>query len=54
MFSNKWWSTKIGAKLLSDLAIFSIFFPEILLDFHKSTQVVLLCQLMHFLSGIIT
>ena len=48
MSANKWWSTKSGAKLLSDLGIFSIFSSEIPLDFHDSIQVVLLKYLMYF------
>ena len=36
MFSNKWWSTEVGSKLLSDLVIFSIFSSDIPLDFHNS------------------
>ena len=32
---NTWWSTKIGAKLLSDLAIFSMFSSGRPLDFHE-------------------
>ena len=35
MHGNKWWSTKVGAKLVSDLVIFSIFSSEIPLDFHE-------------------
>ena len=30
MSRNKWWSTKVGAKLLSDLVIFSIFSSELI------------------------
>ena len=33
MFSDKWLSTKVGAKLLSDFIMFSIFSSEIPLDF---------------------
>ena len=40
MSGNKWWSTKVGAKLLSDLVIFSIFSCETPLDFHEATLVV--------------
>ena len=34
MSGNTWWSTNVGAKLLSDLVIFSIFSFDITLDFH--------------------
>ena len=40
MSGNEWWSTKFGAKLLSDLVIFSILSSDIPLDFHDSTGVV--------------
>ena len=43
---------KIGAKLLSDLAIFSIFFSDILLHFQESVRVGLLKYLMYFFAGI--
>ena len=46
MPGNKWWSIKIGAKLLSDLVIFSILSSEILLDLHESILVVPLKYLM--------
>ena len=51
MSGNTWWSTKVGAKLVSDLDIFSIFSSEIPLDFHESIGV-LLKYLMHVLAGI--
>ena len=35
MSGNKWWSIKIGAKFLSDLAIFSILSFDIPLDFQE-------------------
>ena len=54
MPDNKWCSTKVGAKLLSDLVIFSIFSFDISLYFHKSTRVVPLKHLMYFLAGINT
>ena len=57
MSGNKWWSTKIGAKLLSDLvtfSIFSIFSSDIPLDFYESILVVPLKYLMYFLAGINT
>ena len=40
MSGNTRWSTEVGAKLLSDLVIFSIFSSEIPLDFHESIRVV--------------
>ena len=40
--------TKVGAKLLSDLIIFSIFPSDIPLDFRKLIQVVPLKYLMYF------
>ena len=45
------WSTKRGAKSLSDLVIFSIFSSEIPLKFHESIQVVPLKYLMCFAAG---
>ena len=51
---NKWWSRKVGAKLLSDLVICFIFFSEIPLDFHESIWVVPLKYLMYFLARINT
>ena len=51
MSGNKWWSTKIGAKLLSDLVILSVLSSYILLDFHKSIRVVPLRYLIYFLAG---
>ena len=52
MSISRWWSTKVGAKLLSDLVTFSIFSSDIPLDFHKLIQVVLLKYLIYFLVGI--
>ena len=52
MSGNEWWSTKVGAKLMSDLAIFSSFSSNIPLDFHDSTRVMLVKYLMYFLAGI--
>ena len=46
MSENKWWSIKVGAKLLSDLAIFSILSSDILLGFDNSIRVVPLKYLM--------
>ena len=51
--SNEW-STKVGAKLLSDLVIFSILSSDIPLDLHDSIWVVLAKYLMYFLAGINT
>ena len=39
MSDNKWWSTKVGAKLLSYLVTFSILSSDIPLDFHESIRV---------------
>ena len=52
MSGSTWWSIKFGAKLLSDLVIFSIFSLDISLDFQELIQVVPLKYLMYFLSGI--
>ena len=41
MSGNKWWSTNAGAKLLSDLVMFSTLSSDIPLDFHDSTEAVL-------------
>ena len=38
MSGNTRWSTEVGAKLLSDLVIFSIFSSDVPLDFHESIQ----------------
>ena len=54
MSGNKCWSTKVGANLLSDLIIFSIFLSDIALDFHESIQLVPLKYWMYFLAGINT
>ena len=48
MSGNTWWSTKFGAKLLSDLVTFSIFYFDITLNFYKSIGVVPLKYLMYF------
>ena len=52
MSGNKWWYTKVGAKLLSDLVIFSILSSDIPLDFHDSIRVVPVKYLVHFLAVI--
>ena len=52
--SDKTWSTKVGAKLLSDLVIFSILFSDVPLDFHDSIQVVPIKNLLYFVAGINT
>ena len=54
MSGNTWWSMKVGTKLLSNLAIFSMFSSGIPLDFHESIRKLLLKYLMHFLPGINT
>ena len=55
MSGNKWWSIKVGAKLLSNLVIFSIFSSDNPLDFHESIPVVVsLKYLMHISAGINT
>ena len=51
MFGNKLWSTKVGAKLLSDLLIFSILSSYIPLDFHEWILVVVWEYLMYFIAG---
>ena len=51
---NRWGSTKVGAKLLPNLVIFSIFSSEIPLDFHNSIRLVPLKYLMYFLDVINT
>ena len=51
---NKWRSTKVGAKLLSDLVMFSIVASDIPFDFYHSTWVVPLKYLMYFLVGVNT
>ena len=51
---NRWGSTKVGAKLLPNLVIFSIFSCEIPLDFHNSIRLVPLKYLMYFLDVINT
>ena len=50
MSGNWWWLTKFGAKVPSDLVIFS----DIQLDFQELIRVVLLKNLMYFLAGINT
>ena len=45
---NKWWSTKVGAKFLSDLVMFLILSPDIPLDFSDSTRDVLVKHLTYF------
>ena len=54
MSGNEWWSTKVGAKLLSALVLFSIVSCDIPSDFRDSTRVVLVKFLMYFLVGIRT
>ena len=54
MWGNTWWSTKVDAKLLSDLVIISVFSSNNPLDFHESIPVVPLKYLMYSLAGINT
>ena len=54
MSVNARWSTKVCAKLPSDLVIFSIFSSEIPLDSQEPIRVVLLKYLMYFLADINT
>ena len=49
---NTWSLTKVGAKMLPDLVIFSIFSSDISLDFHDSVRVVSLKYLIYFLADI--
>ena len=51
MSGNKWWSTEVGAKLLSDLVICSILSSDIPLNFHDAIQVVPAKYLIHFLAS---
>ena len=51
MSGNKWWSTKVGSKLLSDSVIFYIFSSNITVDLHESIRLV---QLKYFLAGVNT
>ena len=51
MSDNKWWSTKVGAKLLSDLVTLSILSSDIPLDFYDSIWVVPAKYLLYFLAG---
>ena len=48
MSGNKWWFTKVGAKLLSDLVVLSILSSDIPLDFHDSIRLVPLKYLVYF------
>ena len=50
MCGNKWWSTKVGAKLLSDLVILSIPSSDMPLDFYEWICVVTPKYLMYFLA----
>ena len=54
MFGNEWWSIKVGAKLLSDLVIFSILSFEILLDFYEYILLVAWIYSLYFTTGINT
>ena len=46
MSCNTWWLTKVGAKLLSDLVVFSIFSSDISLESQQSIWVVSLKYVM--------
>ena len=50
MSCNKWWSTKVGAKLMSYLVTILKLSSDIMLDFHKSIRVVTLKYLRYFLA----
>ena len=52
--SGNRWLIKVGAKLPSDLAIFSILSSDIPLHFYEQIRVVPLKYLMHFLADINT
>ena len=54
LFGNKWWSTKVAAKLLFGVVTFSIFYSDIPLGFHESIRVVPLKYLIYFLADINT
>ena len=54
MCGNTWWLRKVGAKLLSVLVIFLIFYSDIPLDFHEWIRAVAWKYLMCFLAGINT
>ena len=54
MSGNKWWLKEVGAKLLSDLVIFSTLSSDNALDFQKLVRVALRKYLMYFLVGINT
>ena len=48
MSGNTWWLTKVGAKVLSNLVLFSIFSSDIPIHFHQLIWVVPLKYLMYF------
>ena len=54
MSANNGWSTKVGAKFLADLVMYSRLSADIPLDFQDSTWVVLIKYLMYFLACINT
>ena len=54
MSGNEWWSTKVGAKFLAHLVIFSILASDIPLDFHDSIRLVPPKYLIYFLTGVNT
>ena len=54
MPGNTCWSTRVGAKLLSDLVIFAIFSSDMPLYFHNLIWAVPLKYLIYFSPGINT
>ena len=54
MSGNRWWSAKVGAKLLSYLVICSIISSDIPLDIHESIWVASLKYFRYLLAGINT
>ena len=52
MSDHIWWLPNVGAKLLSGLAIFSIFSSDITSEFDESIRIVLVKYLIFFLAGI--
>ena len=52
MSSNKWWLTKFGAKLLSDLILFLVLSSDIPLGLYKLMRAVPLKYLMDLLASI--
>ena len=50
---NKWWSTKVAAKLPFGLVVFLLFSSKIPLEFRKSIREAPIKHLEHFLAGIL-